>query len=58
MTGTATRESTNHLTGQRITESLQYDERQQKEVTVSSTTTSIATTAPIFLEDVDATSLD
>jgi hypothetical protein len=55
-TGVSTSQSTNHLTGKRITESLRYDKAKDKDVVVSKKTSTVATT-PIFLEDVDASAL-
>ena len=52
-TGESTLESSNHLTGRRMTESLRYDEAKKTDVVTGKKTGSVAT-APIFLEDVDA----
>jgi hypothetical protein len=56
-TGVSTSESTNLLTGKRITESLRHDEATGKDVVVGRKTSS-ADTTPLFLEDVDAGPLD
>lgn len=52
-TGKAKVESTNYLTGKRVTESLRYDEAKDKEISMGKKTSSVGT-APIFLEGVDA----
>ena len=55
LTGKGEKTSTNLLTGQRITEKLQYDAKKEKDVVVSSKKDKVAVKRS-FLEDVDITS--
>jgi len=50
--GTTQKVSTNLLTGQRVTESLRYDSKQDKDVPVSSKKSKVAV-KKVYLEDVD-----